>query len=116
MDAWKSWVGDGGHANIDRLRHEHFQPCPSSMENLVSAVVLCTDLEPGWPKHGEARLYSDKIHEKVRALAVNALSRYEEVENPLELSEDEFCKEHLAHHKFHLPCYKTNRLPPSGLQ
>jgi len=114
MDAWKSWVDDGAHPNVDRLRHQAFQTCPSSIEDLFSAMVLRHDIEAGLLKDGEALVYSDKIREKVRVLAVSLLSRHERVEikNPLELSEDEFCQEHHAHNKLRQLCYKVKRMRP----
>lgn len=114
MDACKSWVNDEAHPNVDRLRHQAFQTYPSSLEDLFSAMVLRHDIEAGLPK--EALVYSDKIREKVRVLAVSLLSRHERVEtkngetkngetkNPLELSEDEFCQEHHAHNKLRQRC------------
>lgn len=97
--------------NVDRLRRNGTESCRFSLKDLTCALILHHDTEAALSEDGEPK-YHIITRKEVRRLAVSYFSSPEkEPKDPLQLSDDEFCKKYHSHHEKSLPCYKTKSLP-----
>jgi hypothetical protein len=120
VDAWMSWLQDmkpAGDLSVERLQlHVAFQR-PDRLYDLRCALILHHDADAIDLEHIENADDSDSPYDystcsKVRSFALGYFCQPQrEPKDPLQLSNEEFCKKHHAHHAKGLPCYKTKSLP-----
>jgi hypothetical protein len=115
VDAWMSWVretGPAGTLSVDRLRDSGLQTCHSCLNSLMGALILHHDAEAALAKDKTKLQYRSVICDRVRDMAMSYFFQPDrEPKDPLQLSDDEFCKKYHSHHKKDVPCYKTRSLP-----
>jgi hypothetical protein len=117
VDAWVSWLRTeelAGSLGVRRLRLSGQRMCGGYLNEirLMEALILYHDPNAGVIRDGPGRCYRHAIRVRVQEMAMNYFSRPErEPKDPLQLSEDEFCKTYHAHNKEGQPCYKTKTLP-----
>jgi hypothetical protein len=115
VDALILWLQDGvpaGSVDIDRLRRYQTVGYPPFFEDLQAALILHHDTEAALTEEKGKLKYEQDICKMVREMAIRYFSRSErEPKDPLQLSDDEFCKTYHTHHKNGQPSYKTKHLP-----
>ncbi|KAH0287882.1 hypothetical protein M436DRAFT_81486 [Aureobasidium namibiae CBS 147.97] len=113
IDAWMSWVQNGGPAgslSTERLRRSGFVTY-----GLMGALILYHDagaiaMEDNEDAHKSP--YNDAICRKVRDLALISFAQPDrKPKDPLQMSDKEFCQKYHSHSPGNQPCYKTKSLP-----
>lgn len=120
VDAWMSWLQNGGlegSLSTERLQDSGmFTYGGCLIENgLMGALVLYHDPGGIAPKDKAKSRYTPIVCSEVQKMAmrhfIHRLNPHLGPKDPLQLSDDEFCKEYHSHHKKKLPCYKIKSLP-----
>jgi hypothetical protein len=120
VDAWMSWLQPctpAGDLSVGRLQNSVSFECRGRLHDLRYALILHHDADAIDLEHIENADDSDSPNDystcsKVRSFALGYFCQPQrEPKDPLQLSNEEFCKKHHAHHAKGLPCYKTKSLP-----
>jgi hypothetical protein len=115
IDAWMIWLKElkpTGTLAVDRLRHFAMHGHTVRLGDLLSALILHHDPKAVLTEDQDKPQYTIMVCNEVRSRVVSYFSQSErEPEDPLQLSDDEFCKKYHSHHKKGQPCYKTKALP-----
>lgn len=120
VDAWMSWVQDGepaGSLSTERLLYSGITTYSGCLiENgLMGALVLYHDPRGIAPEGKANSKYTPILCGQVQKMAmrhfIHRLNPHYGPKDPLQLSDDNFCKKYHSHHKKNLPCYKTKSLP-----
>lgn len=120
VDAWMLDLQSGqsaGNLDVALLQNSRFlDPLwTGRLQNLECALILHHDagtvtMEENEDLHRSP--YNKAICKRVRDLALISFAHPDrKPKDPLQLSDDEFCKEYHAHSQNDQPCYKTKRLP-----
>jgi hypothetical protein len=128
-DAFLARLREGQHSgslNVDLLQLNEFMICWEFPETSACIIDVSGDLLYNLILHHDAKAatvggpfgmndegyYKSDIREQIPDLALAYFTGPKsERRDPLQLSDDEFCRKYHAHNKENQPCYRTHRLP-----